>query len=320
MINFKILYLVIASTVALSFNARAENCVELTNRIIKTDRLEILNTDLPKKLRLKHLPDTTAILELHEDIAMKIFQQARENFTKIINQKNTKNESLKDILASLKNGEIKELKHSDLMKDDLIENLKAIRKQAIILRSVFEVYSKDHTSPEQFEKFTKSLGKLNDYLDFNAWKAVPDGAKKVVKSLNLEEINHEFNAFVASTPKATKEHLDEIKIQILEHLKKEKLNVDEFHETRKMLKHFLAVAQLMKDRTDKRQNLESTFKFLEELNDKLGSLRDDVLEKEINAVNNGKKLDFKDEGYQQIPDNFKEAIRVFIKNFKIVAE
>ena len=310
-------YLLILTTLfALNFKVYSEDCLGLANRIIKSDRDgKVLESDIPKKLRLNFSPDENAVLELHKDAATDIFNQSRKSFEKIIKKKNDEGDDLADILKALRKGDlVSDLKESEKEKDELIENLKAIRKKAIILRSIFEVYSKDHQSPEQFEKFTKSLGKLNDYLDFDAWKATPDGAKKVAKAFDMDLITEEFDAFVASSPKATKIQLEEIKAHILILVNKKNLTVDEFHETRKLLKHFLAVTQLNSDR----QELETSFKFLEELNDKLGSLRDDVLKHEVKAKNKGKKIE--DEGFQNIPENFKEAIRTFVANFKIVLD
>jgi hypothetical protein len=304
---------------SLGLNVRAQDCMELANNIMKGNKAadkKAVNV-IPKKLRMENAPDEDAVFHLHDDTAQTIFEKSRNNFLAAIKKKDENGDSLEDILRDLKKKEtVKDLKKSD-DKDALLENLKAIRKQAIILRSVFEVYSNEHVVPEQFELFTKKLGKLNDYLDFDAWKAIPDGAKKTYKALDIDEIENELAAFKASTPKATKKHLEEIKGHILDLTSKKELSVDEFHETRKLLKHFLAVAQLGKAQEDGK-DLEASFKFLEEMNEKLGSLRDDVLEEEVKAVNAGKKLH--DEETQEIPEHLKDDIKKFLQTFTIKIE
>ncbi len=296
--NFLILFF---SFLFVCTSIHAEDCIELTNKILRGSVL-------------KNSPDDKAVFHINSNTADETFQNAKINFLKIIEKTNEDGNRLVDILEDLKKKDnIKDLKHSKKNKEELLEELKGIRKQAIILRSVFEIYSTTHMSPEQFEKFTKKLGKLNDFLDFDAWKAIPDGAKSTAKAFDLETIKKELNGFTASTPEATQLHLERLKKEIYQLVNKENLTVDEFHETRKHLKHFLAITQI--ENKKEGSNLDETFKFLEEMNEELGSLRDDVLEVEVKAINKGKKLD--DEDYQHIPENLKSEIRVFLKGFKI---
>ena len=315
--NLKSYAFIFTSFLAISLNAYSEDCLKIANGIIKNDQKAThAKATIPKKFRLKNLPDDQAVFEIQKNAGMDLFNQSRMSFEKIIKQKNADGDDFTDILKALKKEEmIQHLKELPTEKENLLNNLKAIRKQANILRSLFEIYSKDHQCPEQFEKFTKSLGKLNDYLDFDAWKATPDGAKKVAKAFDMDALTKEFNAFELSAPKATKKHLESIRENILDLVNKKNLTVDEFHETRKLLKHFLTIAQL---HVEEQPELESSFKFLEELNLKLGLIRDDVLKEEVNAKNKGKKIP--DEGYQNIPENFKEHIRNFFANFKIIIE
>lgn len=303
-------------SILLGLSAQADDCFLAVNKILKADADKIeKDIRIPKKFRLDNTPDEFAIFKLSKETAGNTYQSARDNFLKIIAKKNDDGDRLIDLLEKLQQKDfVKDLKHSHKAKDELLANLKTVRKQAIILRSVFEVYSEGHLVPEQFEKFTKKLGKLNDYLDFDAWKTIPDGARVTAKNFKLEEIKDELAGFVASTPGATRLHLLKLKKEIQLLVSKENLTVDEFHETRKLLKHFLAVSQLEKGTTEN-QELNRSFKFLEEMNEILGSLRDDVLEEEVMARNIGKTLE--DEEYQHIPPNLKKEILRFIKTFKI---
>lgn len=303
-------------TIFLGLSVRADDCVLAVNKILKADAdIAEKEIHIPKKFRLDNTPDESAIFKISKDMGRDTYQEARDNFLKSIAKKNDDGDRLIDLLEKLQKKDfVKDLKHSHKEKDELLANLKAVRKQAIILRSVFEVYSEGHQVPEQFEKFTKKLGKLNDYLDFDAWKTIPDGAQVTAKNFKLEEIKDELAGFVASTPRATRQHLEKLKKEIYLLVSKDNLTVDEFHETRKLLKHFLAVSQLEKN-TPENQELHRSFKFLEEMNEILGSLRDDVLEEEVMALNIGKTLE--DEEYQHIPENLKKEILIFIKTFKI---
>jgi CHAD domain-containing protein len=218
---------------------------------------------------------------------------------------------LEQLLEDLADREfINQLELSEEKYQIILLNLKDIRKQAAILRSVFVVFSEDHISPEVFENFTKKLGKLNDALEFRAFHLVSKSAEKTQKSLDLNAINKEIKKFKAAGPNSIKHTLKKIRNKILDQIKKDKMTTEEFHEIRKELKHYLTVTQVMLslNRTD---DLETSFKFLTELNDKLGAERDNVLKEELTSTDHEvKKL-------ENMSEDLKQSIRDFFQGLDI---
>jgi hypothetical protein len=276
---------------------------------------EIVSNIITKSVTSKKGTAKKVVLSLDSTIGTKVFERTRDNFLEGID-KGVDGKDFEQVIKDLKNDELtKELKKDNEQYEAAFKDLKFIRKNAAILRSVFVVFSSEHISPASFEKFTKELGKLNDTLDFKAWQMMPDAAKKVRKSFDREAIQLELDTFLASSPASVKSQLDEVKHEVIELLEKDKVNVNEFHETRKLLKHFLASVQMIIEVED-RNELRPAYKFLNELNDELGNMRDEVLEKEIKAQNKGKKFD-EDSVAELIPKRIKTSILDFFNNFEV---
>jgi hypothetical protein len=241
------------------------------------------------------------ILHIDSDISERVFKVSKDNFLKSL-ESEIAGQSFEDeargprfqdvILALNKDDLVKEFKKSPYLYENVFKELKLIRKEAAILRSIFVVFSNKHSSPDAFEEFTKKLGKLNDVLEFKDWKAVPEASKKVKKSLNQPKILAELKGFKPSKVKGIKSQLDEVKNDILHLLKKEQLKMEEFHELRKLLKHFLVCFQVIVN-IEKKNELKDSYLYLFTLNEELGAARDEILKQEVEAYKKGIKFDEK---------------------------
>jgi hypothetical protein len=103
--------------------------------------------------------------------------------------------------------------------------------------------------------------------------------------------------------------LEATKKDVLKLLKKEELTIKEFHEARKLMKLYMTTVQMI-IQVDKNKELTPAFNFLNELNDRLGILRDENLKKEIEAINLGKKITISKT--EIIPEDFKINMRAFL--------
>ena len=280
-------------------------CTDLVNNIIKSS--------VGKKIPVKTLhPLSNFNLMIKDATALEVFKISKQNFKDKLNI-NILDRDLNQLLKDLTDQDfIKELSIKESEYQELLIQLKDLRKQAAILRTIFVVFSDEHISPEAFEKFTKNLGKLNDAIEFRAFDLIKDNAQNTRKSFDLIAINREIKNFKTAKPKSIKKTLKNIREYILDLIKKEDMTVEEFHETRKELKHFMASIQMMKV-IDSSTEMESTFKFLSEINDTLGAQRDELLQEELSNPNNQKKSEI-----ENIPENIKQAIRDFFNRLEII--
>jgi hypothetical protein len=281
--------------------AHAElSCSELARNIILSS----------KESRLTNLPLEHFNLSINKNTPVQIFELTRNNFNQKM-QTIILDRNLVQLLDNLTDKEfINQLETNEDSYQRVLLNLKDIRKQASILRSVFVVFSEDHISPEAFENFTKKLGKLNDAIEFRAFHLVSKSAEKTKKSLEINAINKEIKKFKAAGPNSIKHTLKKIRNKILDQIKKDKMSTEEYHEIRKELKHYLTVTQVMLslNRTD---DLDMSFKFLTELNDKLGAERDNVLRGELSSTDHEvKKL-------ENMSEDLKQTIRDFFQGLDI---
>lgn len=200
----------------------------------------------------------------------------------------------------------------------LLLRLKEIRKTAIIVRSEFILFDRDHEEPAAFEAFTKTLGKLNDVLEFQQWALVPDAAEAVLNVLKPKKISKDLRSFDPATSGSIRHELEELHGEIATLLRKPELSVKEFHEVRKLLKHFLAMMQIDAGLGGANQaQMKQGHEFLFALNEDLGAVRDGALADGLKQIAEGRVLDETKER-QPLSAEQKEKIELFLAHFEAV--
>jgi hypothetical protein len=289
-------------TLSFSLPSFGNECTDIFSKLAK------IETNKSIEFKLVHKAPQKTILKITEDLPSRIFLKTKNDFIENLNNDFVQG-SFELVIEKIKKGKlIKNLQSSEEDYRELLIEMKSKRKHAAILRSVFIVFTDEHKSPKNFEQFTKSFGKFNDSLDFKAFNRLPDSARKLEESYNRTKILKELDHFKSASSDSIIKNLDETKNEVLNNLKKEELSIEEFHETRKLLKHYLTTIQMI-IQVDENKELSKAFNFLNELNDSLGNLRDENLKKEIEAVNAGKKV--KLSKTEVIPENYKKNIKIF---------
>lgn len=190
---------------------------------------------------------------------------------------------------------------------EVFARMKALRKLAITVRSGFIVFDEKHKVPKRFERFAKAFGKLNDALEFDADRLVPDLADRLLDAAGRQDISRDLESFEAASPKSVERRMSELREEILTLAKERTMSVHDFHEVRKLLKHVLVsvqMAQAIEPSTEKKL----TFDYLTVLNDALGNLRQGALEADLQSREQGEKPPNDEEVRQELPANLHRSI------------
>lgn len=300
-------YLILLFTFNLAYANSKSDCQSLFNKFIKSESLE------KNEINLVNLAPKETIIKIDEELGSRVYNITRDQFLESLVESVYEMSFEKTLQKLKKESFILKLQSEETTYQEILLEMKTKRKFAAVLRSVFIVFSKDHESPKNFELFTKAFGKLNDSIEFKVWSSIPDASKKLENSYDIKKIVLELDKFKNSKPKNVVKNLNAIKFEVLSLLEKDDLSVDEFHETRKLMKHYLTTIQVMKN-VDGNNELIPAFNFLNELNDSLGGLRDDILKDIINSENHntGRLTKIKKADREVIPDSLKSNIRTFL--------
>jgi len=296
-------FLILLSILSFSSFSYGNDCKELIKNFISPKN--IASTEI----KLQNLAPKRTTLFFDEDTSNQIFQQSKTNFLNSIEKELGPGSFAKVFKKIKKNEIIDSMRDSEDFYQSLLIEMKEKRKFAAILRSVFVVFSAKHESPKSFEAFTKSFGKFNDTLEFKAFQAMPEFAKRLDETFDMKKITGELKSFKPADSKSIINQLEDTKHWVLDLIEKKELTNQEFHEMRKQLKHFLTTIQVLIQLKEDKELIKS-FNFLNELNDKLGAIRDMSLKKEINARDADKTIKLSE--IEILPENYKKNIRIFL--------
>ena len=191
-----------------------------------------------------------------------------------------------------------------------IQTLKVTRKKSATLRSVLQIFSKQHEPPEDFSDFVRDLGKMNDLLAVEKFEEAQALAKKVAQEQSHVHFYELVKQTKLASPTSTLKYLEEIKDEATKIMKNKKVTIDEYHEVRKILKEFLYFYQV-KAQNNSDPALQKSLLYLFDLNEQLGELNDDLTAEVLNgrATKTKTKIRF--------PDDARELILHFLENSRI---
>jgi hypothetical protein len=286
-----------------SFQSIGNECDEIFSKFKNLESKEAL------ELKLTNTAPHVTFLKIDNELPHRILLNTKNVFIESLNSEFSIG-SFDLVINKFSTGKwINKLQDSEDIYQEVLTVMKAKRKTAAVLRNVFIVFTDKHESPKYFEQFAKTFGKFNDTLEFKAFNTLPENAKKLEEAFKKNKILIEIENFKSSDAKSIIKSLVTTKKVVLKLLKKEELSIREFHETRKLMKLYMTTVQMI-IQIDKNQELTPAFNFLNELNDRLGILRDENLKKEIEAINLGKKITISKT--EIIPEDFKINMRAFL--------
>jgi hypothetical protein len=286
-----------------SFQSFGNECVEVFSKFKNLESKQAI------ELKLVNTAPSITLLKIDKELPQRIFLKTKNDFIESLNTGFSFG-SFEFVVDKISKGKwLKLLQDSEDTYQEVLTVMKAKRKTATILRNVFIVFTDKHESPKYFEEFAKSFGKFNDTLEFKAFNTLPDNAKKLTEAFKKNKIFNELENVKNSDDRSIIKSLKTTKENVLKLLKKDELSIKEFHETRKLMKLYMTTIQMM-IQVDEKKEFTQAFNFLNELNERLGNLRDENLKKEIEAINSGKKV--KLSKTEIIPEDFKINIRLFL--------
>jgi hypothetical protein len=190
----------------------------------------------------------------------------------------------------------------------LFQSLKLARKKLIILRSAFQLATKDHEVPIELDRMVRSLGHLNDMLAYGPKEEIPNEAAKARKY--LREVRK--SKILERTPKlASKKsllkYLRDKRNDIAILLRKKTISIDEFHKVRKGLKVFLTFFYFFES---KGADGKSTYQDLNTLVTQMGEVNDILTERILKGLTTKKeKIAF--------PKELKDQIETFLEKLRL---
>jgi len=186
--------------------------------------------------------------------------------------------------------------------EDSFIYLKQVRRIGLILRESYLLFSSEHSSPQPFYLFIKSLGGFNDQYWFSAPKEL--GEKVAERNIG----NFEFND-PSIENKDFRKYVEKILSDTKELLKEQILSMEEFHGLRKNIRLCADIMQVSAAE-DYQGKLHWLFSSLLDLSVRLGKEHDEYIQRDLKGEINYKKTKVEVDPY--VVENFNK-LRPFIK-------
>lgn len=227
---------------------------------IRQDRSEFDRTQLPQNLELpidEHL-DSKGLLELATAFWQKIYNH--DEFLQVLRRYIRMSVEQKANAAAEK------------------QYFKKLRKAGLIYKSAFRFGDARRNLPDDMDNFLVKLGELGDYFAHDRGQEV---AFDLLSIASEKSFSKPVDEIVATDIAEVNTRIEWIVNKCLGFLAEQKLDINDFHKMRKLLRHVMNLYQIAAVAKQDNLNIQQSFQFICDLNSLLGDEHDEVVKKDI---------------------------------------